>query len=112
MKLPNPERAIIAPEKIRDYLLSPDHPVGRFKARLFRAMGYRREAWQRLESDIRSLLDREAIMKEKTVYGQKYEIKGEVTTPSGRVLRLTSAWIITDDSAVPRFITAYPGEPE
>jgi len=31
--LPNPERAFVAPNKVRDYLLSPSHPVGRFKAR-------------------------------------------------------------------------------
>jgi hypothetical protein len=33
MKLPNAERAEAPPEKLRDYLLSPSHPVGRFKAR-------------------------------------------------------------------------------
>jgi hypothetical protein len=35
MKLPNGDRALIEPEKVRDYLLSTTHPVGRFKAAYF-----------------------------------------------------------------------------
>ena len=35
MRLPNAELAIIDPKKIRDYLLSSVHPVGRFKAHFF-----------------------------------------------------------------------------
>ena len=40
MKLPNASGAIIEPAKLRDYLLSPAHPVGRFKAPFFVALGY------------------------------------------------------------------------
>ena len=40
MKLPFAERAIVEPEKVREYLLSPTHPVGRFKAAFFHALGY------------------------------------------------------------------------
>ena len=43
MKLPNAARAIVDEAKVRDYLLSPEHPVGRFKARVFRAAGYERD---------------------------------------------------------------------
>ena len=32
--LPNAHLAQLPPEKLRDYLLNPDHPVGRHKARL------------------------------------------------------------------------------
>jgi len=35
MTLPNADRAVIDPAKIRDYLLAAAHPVGRFKARFF-----------------------------------------------------------------------------
>jgi len=40
VKLPNADQAFIDPAKLRDYLLSPTHPVGRFKAPFFAAMGY------------------------------------------------------------------------
>ena len=43
MKLPNADAATVDDAKVRDYLLSPEHPVGRFKARVFRSAGYRRE---------------------------------------------------------------------
>ena len=46
--LPNSERACIEPAKVRDYLLSVAHPVGRFKAVVFLALGYRAESWERL----------------------------------------------------------------
>ncbi|TVQ42895.1 MAG: hypothetical protein EA370_00040 [Wenzhouxiangella sp.] len=38
--LPNPEQAVVDERKIRDYLLSPVHAVGRHKAQFFRALGY------------------------------------------------------------------------
>jgi hypothetical protein len=55
MKLPNANSAIVDEAKVRDYLLSPEHPVGHFKARVFMAAGYRRQAWQRLREDLTAL---------------------------------------------------------
>ena len=37
MILPNIDKAVIEPEKLRDYLLSKSHPIGRFKAEFFRS---------------------------------------------------------------------------
>lgn len=45
MKLPERDRAIIDAEKLRDYLLSPSHPVGRFKAAFFASLGYTQANW-------------------------------------------------------------------
>ena len=56
MLLPNADRAEIDPAKLRDYLLSFTHPVGRFKARFFNALGYIAAEWQTLE-DFTELLD-------------------------------------------------------
>jgi hypothetical protein len=52
MKLPEAQRAVIAAAKIRDYLLSTSHPVGRFKAPFFASLGYTVADWQRLEKDL------------------------------------------------------------
>ena len=52
MRLPGAEHARIEPEKIREYLLSPDHPVGRFKARFFASLGYERSRWEALRDDL------------------------------------------------------------
>jgi hypothetical protein len=54
MQLPNADHVIIDEAKIRDYLLAPEHSVGRFKAAFFAALGYQRPDWSRLASDLRS----------------------------------------------------------
>ena len=54
MKIPNADRAIVEATKLRDYLLSPSHPVGRFKAPFFTALGYSQDQWPRLEADLRA----------------------------------------------------------
>jgi uncharacterized protein DUF6883 len=60
MKLPAAD-AIIPPEKLRDYLLSPTHPDGRAKAEYLAKLGYAEEAFPQLESDLRvQLLSRDA----------------------------------------------------
>ena len=41
MRLPNSDRAVVADAKVRDYLLSQSHPVGRFKSSFFVALGLR-----------------------------------------------------------------------
>ena len=47
MKLPNAAQALIEPAKVRDYLLSPAHPVGRFKAAFFVSLGYSQSEWEK-----------------------------------------------------------------
>lgn len=110
MRLPNWERAEILPEKLRDYLLSESHPVGRFKAAFFLRLGYTGGEWQRLEADLRAqhlILD--AQESEPNVYGRKFTITGPLTGPSGRTEPLISVWVIRRAEGVPRFVTAYPG---
>lgn len=65
IKLPNANQAVIPPEKVRDYLLSSSHPVGRFKAIFFETLGYTDETWERLEADIRTVLTNEAKIRRK-----------------------------------------------
>jgi hypothetical protein len=94
MKLPSADRAIVDDAKVRDYLLSPEHPVGRFKARVFAAAGYRREAWQQLCEELRALagvLDVTPAAADE--YGQRYVGTGILTGPSGRALPIVSVWL-------------------
>jgi hypothetical protein len=75
--LPHAERAEIAPEKRRDYLLSTEHPDGRFKARFFAARGFSAERWQEPESALRlHHLTRDADPAAVGVHGQTYTIHG------------------------------------
>jgi hypothetical protein len=84
MKLPEAERAVIEPAKIRDYLLSTSHPVGRFKAPFFARLGYTTANWRRLEEDLRNLaISGDAELGRDSPYGQKYEIRGILSGPTG-----------------------------
>jgi hypothetical protein len=111
MKLPAAERAIIAPAKIRDYLLSTSHPVGRFKAPFFASLGYTSANWRRLEEDILALaVSGDAELGKASPYGQKYEIRGTLSGPSGRSAGVLTVWIILFGDDVPQFVTAFPEE--
>ena len=59
MKLPKAQRAVIAPAKIQNYLLSTSHPIGRFKEPFFASLGYTVANWQKLEQDLLALAARE-----------------------------------------------------
>lgn len=108
MNLPNARSAIISPEKIRDYLLSPVHPVGRYKAAFFRSHGYEQSNWTTLAADIRAVLTAEARLMEKTEYGDKYMITSHIVGPSRRRFGITTVWIILSGEDAPRLVTAYP----
>ena len=113
MKLPGAQRAVIAAGKIRDYLLSTSHPVGRFKAPFFASLGYTAADWQRLEQDLLALADLgDAEAGRDSSYGQKYEIRGTLNGPSGKSARVLTVWIVRFESDVPEFVTAFPGETE
>lgn len=85
MRLPHAEEAVIEERKLRDYLLSPTHPIGRFKAAFFAQLGYARERWEELERDLREQhLREEAEEIGRTRYGKKYLIRAPLEGPSGK----------------------------
>ena len=111
MKLPEAEHAVIEPAKIRNYLLSTSHPVGRFKAPFFARLGYTTANWRRLEEDLRNLaISGDAELGRDSPYGQKYEIRGILNGPTGRSAGVLTVWIILFGGDVPQFVTALPGE--
>jgi hypothetical protein len=110
VRLPNAENAVIDSGKLRDYVLSPSHPVGRFKAAFFSSLGYTQENWNRLEADIpQQHLTKDAVLRQETSYGRKYEICGKIKGPGGKAREVVSIWIVLVGEMVPRFVTAYPG---
>ena len=99
--------AIIAPAKLADYLLRPreDHD----KAGFLRLAGYHRDDPARLESDIRTqLLQRPAEFAGATPYGDKFIVRGELTGPNGRSLRVCSVWMVEKPAGTTKFVTLYP----
>lgn len=111
MKLPNAEHAIVDEAKVRDYLLSSEHPVGRFKARVFRAAGYEQRDWRRLRDDLLALArTMEGTPTTEDRFGQRFLGRGELSAPTGRPLPIIMVWLIPSPSAAPRLITAYPAD--
>jgi hypothetical protein len=109
MPFPNAERAIVAEEKIRDYLLNPGHPVGGSKAVWFASIGYTLDNWQELAHDLLHLARTSGDFTAKpSPFGVKYEVSGEIGRPGHRPAAVVSVWIVEEDGS-PRLVTAYPG---
>jgi hypothetical protein len=109
MNLLNAERAVVDPAKVRDYLLSAVHPVGRFKAALFVALGYSASQWEVLRNDILTLArNGNASPGQPSAYGRKFELDGILTGPSGRSVAVRTVWIYRPEEQFPRFVTALP----
>ena len=85
MTVPNAERAIIAVEKLTEYLLNMSHRRGAAKARLLLGVGYRPDAPRLLESDLRAQhLSLDVTRTSENAYGVVYEIEGPIKTPAER----------------------------
>ncbi len=112
MKLPFRDRAYVSPSKVADYLLSQSHPVGRWKARVFRAAGFREANAPELEQALLALARSQDVSSvERSVHGTKYVVEGEIETPDGASLALRTVWIVEWGTQTPRLVTAYALEP-
>ncbi len=109
MPVPNSELALVAQEKIIDYLLNPTHAIGGAKEKFFSAFGFDR-------SDVdtfRAALLQHAVIREvqkelRTPYGTKYKLICAIETPDKRNPCIVTVWIIDRGSDVPKLVTAYP----
>ena len=108
MRLPNHNNALLPSEKVRDYLLSDSHPIGRYKAAVFRSLGYESRDAEVLAQDLRKLLIFDAAEVGTSEFGTKYAIRGTIHGPNGKRGDIVSIWIVRNDEDFPRFVTAYP----
>jgi hypothetical protein len=111
MNLPGADQAILDDAKVRDYLLSREHPIGRFKASFFGTLGYTRDHWHRLQQDLLQVgRSGSATEGQRSSFGQKYEVRGILEGPSGGRADIVTVWIVLNGEDSPRFVTAFPGE--
>ena len=109
MKIPGAGRAAVSPEKVREYLLSTTHPVGRFKAAYFAALGYGPADWADLRDALLKIVRTGAASPGRaTPYGVKYEVRAKLRGSRGRSAALVTVWIVLTGDDVPRFVTAFP----
>jgi hypothetical protein len=107
--LPNAARVTVPDAKVRDYLLSPSHPVGRFKAVFFLTLGFSVERWEVLRD---ALLDigtsGNAAPGQPSPFGQKFEIRATLLGPFGRRADVVTIWMVPIGQDFAHFVTAHP----
>ena len=109
MSLPNCEKAYVPEQKLKAYLLSETHAIGRAKAKYFRRFGYTEGNAKELADALLAIVKSEEVREEvATDYGTKYVVDGDIPTPAGTTARLRTVWVIEPRDDRPRFVTAYP----
>jgi hypothetical protein len=74
--------AVIPPEKVRDYLLTPQEDGD--KSGYFALAGYDRADWQRLAVDLRAqILPLDATFSREGDFGAYYTVEGPLQGPNG-----------------------------
>ena len=104
MFLPNADRAFVDERKLADYSLSPEHPVGRHKATVFRAaFGFSPADSNILRPWVlnaaRSVEAQAGFADE---YGQRFRVDFAAETLAGTLATIRSAWIVRPDEDFPR----------
>ena len=108
MKLPNPHKAVVEIEKLRDYSLNPNHPVGGHKARVFRAalgLTLPQAAWLR-ECALEIAVTGEAVPGSPSIFGDKYVIDSWINH-KGMTALVRFCWIIEFGTDFPRLTNCY-----
>ena len=109
MMLPNSSAAVVDIVKLRDYCLSPTHPRGRHKARVFAArLGLGGADAEVLRAQLLhgAATTDEALAGASDDFGDRYVVDLEVRGPLGVAL-VRTAWIVRADEDFPRFTTCF-----
>lgn len=85
LKIPKEGDVRVDERKVRDHLLSESHPVGRFKARVFAAVGFDRRGVPAFIEELRRIAAVGEVSEiVETPFGQKYlvpdDLKGSLGT--------------------------------
>ncbi len=108
MRSPDGERAVVDVAKLRDYCLSPVHPRGRHKARVFAsALSLTSADADSLREELlRAARDGQATEGHSDQFGKRYTIDLELVRGKRRAM-IRSAWIIRRGEGIPRLASCY-----
>lgn len=84
--LPRADEAVVTEEKLRGYVLNPEHPDGAHKARVIRsALGFRANDWEALRDQILDGVRRSPVTEQRPAYnGIRCSVVVSVTGPNAR----------------------------
>lgn len=107
--LPNVDNAYIDPRKITNYALSPTHPVGKHKAKVFeKALGFNTSNADELINQVYDKLPFcDAIIGKLDIYGQRYTVEIEIDGTNGNSATVVTGWIIKAGKTDPELTTIY-----
>ena len=108
MQLPNFEFAIIEEEKLRNYCLNPDHPLGKHKAKVFKKrLGFVQSDSDRLKALIfEKIAISECIETISSDYGRRVTVDF-ILVNFGKEAMVRTAWIIKNEELIPRLTSCY-----
>lgn len=108
VKLPNADKAVVDMAKLTAYALNSQHPTGRHKARVFRAvLGLTAtDGLQLREKLLEVVRTHSATEAEPSDYGRRFAIDFEMATDTGQAT-VRSAWIIRHTEDFPRLTSCY-----
>jgi hypothetical protein len=107
MKLPNGALAVVDIRKLRAYCLSPHHPRGRSKARVFASVGIREGDAEELRTALlQAARSAEAQLGRSDAYGRRYAVDFELDRV-GRIVKIRSTWIVLTGQDLPRMTSCY-----
>ena len=108
MRIPNADLAIVDIEKLAGYCLSPEHPRGRHKARVFAAaLGFTVEHAEQLRLALLSAIQSaDANLIAADEYGGRYVLDSFIHGPEGEAW-VRSSWIIRSGEGLPRLTSCY-----
>lgn len=100
----------IASRKLDGYLLSPTHPTGKHKARLWRSVfGICQNDGDLLKSLLRGQLDQAAPVEKPGGKTQRWELViPRFRGPNNTTAPVLTAWALEDGRSRPHLTTAYP----
>ncbi len=108
MHLPNFENALIDLRKLTAYVLDPESPRGRHKARVFKAaLGYTIDSAEDLRDAIFACLpNAEAAIGEVDFFGKRFTVDCRMETDVGEAT-VRTCWIVRQKETFPRLTTCY-----
>jgi hypothetical protein len=106
--LPNSQQAVIELAKLREYCLSPEHPRGRHKARVFReALGLSVDDAEWLLQKLRKGIQNHPAEQQKTdSFGSRWRVDLPLTRQDKSVV-VRTGWMIKTGEQFPRLITCW-----
>ncbi len=108
MKVPGADDAVVDLAKLREYCLSPTHPRGRHKARVFASvLGLNQaHAGDLRDALLQAVRTAPAVTGRADLYGRRYTVDFEFCH-AGRTATIRSIWIILTDDLSPRLTTCF-----